>query len=278
MFLLSNLALPEVLNGNMTSEEVFSLFNDNNILNLELGLCNKGEFNINMSEETMKIIKENANKYRITLRSVSTTCLNKANYEYDESGENEALNIIKKMIDIASFIGIPTVSFHGRKIPIKNYHKINYEEMEFHFLREVTNYAESKNVICCLENRIDGYIKKTSHYVDIVSQINSNYLKLCYDTGNGIFSSNPQEWINSTNKKYVKLIHFSDVRVKSLRGILLEFVKPGTGIIDFSSICDLYNKSNFMCDIVIEHYFNSKTETAHELKNILNKFNIMLEV
>jgi ribosomal protein L15 len=60
MFLLSNLAIPEVLNGNMTSEQVFSLFRDNNIFNLELGLCNKGEFNINMSEKTMNVIKENA--------------------------------------------------------------------------------------------------------------------------------------------------------------------------------------------------------------------------
>ena len=57
-----------------------------------------------------------------------------------------------------------------------------------------------------------------------------------------------------------------------MRGVLLEFVKPGTGILDFSYIYRLIENAHFTCDIVIEHFFNKSTEVIDELKELLNKF------
>jgi len=273
MFLVSTLAFSECLNGEMTSAQAFMLFNRSHISSVELGLCNKGEFNIHMSLETMRTIKNNARQNGIALKSVSTTCLNKANYEYDEFGRCEAFDMVKKMIDIASYLEIPNISFHGRRMPEKNmFNAVNYHELELDFLNSVANYASEKGVICCLENRIDGWAKTVKDYIHLAAQVDHKYLKLCYDTGNGIFSSSPEEWINDANQKYIQLIHFSDVRIKTLRGVLLEFVKPGTGILDFFYIYRLIENAHFTCDIVIEHFFNKSTEVIDELKELLNKF------
>lgn len=278
MFLLSTLVFYECLTGETDSARLFTLFKNSDIFGVELGLCNKGEFNINMSPETARVIRDNAKKNHITLRSLSTTCLNKASYEYDESNRHEALDIVRKMIDIASYLEIPTISFHGRRIPEKNTHRYgDFREAELDFLNKIADYGGQKNVISCLENRIDGFSKTAKDYIDLASQVHHENLKLCYDTGNGIFSSGPEEWINEANRKYVKLIHFSDVLIKTLRGVLLEFVKPGTGIIDFRYICELYRKADFSCDIVIEHFFRKPTR-PEELTVLLNRFIDLQEV
>lgn len=134
----------------------------------------------------------------------------------DDTKENRAERFekMKKTIFGTAVLGCkyfvihPIMPFGPDKEPdTEKFHELNYE-----FMNSLIPIAKENGVVICLENMpmTSLSVSKPSETLAFVKNINSEYMKVCIDTGHcAVFGISPAEAIRMTGE-YLKVLHVHD--------------------------------------------------------------------
>jgi len=224
-------------------------------------------------------VKNEADKLNLKINQVHSYWDFPPTMDYTEEGLNEQINYYKKSILGAKLLGSKYLVIHER-FPFGFDKEINdKKEKEFfninvEFLKKLTEYAEEKSVILCLENLpMDIKYCKVDGVLDIINEVNSKYLMMCYDTGHAnVFKNNIYEDIIKIGNK-LKCLHVHD----NLYGHDLHMF-PYEGNIDWKSFYKGLKEINYDGIISFETAPNKKLSYETRLLGLKYLYNIGKEI
>ncbi|MBE5868403.1 MAG: sugar phosphate isomerase/epimerase [Lachnospiraceae bacterium] len=218
-------------------EETFKLAKKAGYQGVELSLEDAGEIIMDSTKEDMEKIREQAEKYGIELYSVATSLhwdnlLTSANEEIRE----KAKAIVRKQLDIASWLGCDTVLVVPGAVGvdfIPNCELIDYDvayERALEGIKELAVYAEEKKVSIGLENVGNKLLLSPLEFRDFIDKVGSDYVGAYFDVGNILRTGYPDMWIRILGKR-IKKIHVKDFKKASN-----SFVDLMEGNVDFPAV------------------------------------------
>ncbi|MCK4308246.1 sugar phosphate isomerase/epimerase [candidate division WOR-3 bacterium] len=132
-------------------------------------------------------------KKKLVELGLTISCVSASNHftGSDEDERKANVEIVKKWVDIAGFLGAPIVRiFAGSSSELSQpdiWHKV------VNCLKECANYAEAKGIVLGLENH-GGF--SADEVLRLIQETDSEWLKMTLDTGN--FPQAPYESIRKT--------------------------------------------------------------------------------
>lgn len=273
MILPSTFIFKGGIEGETSIEHIIEVLKKCNVNYFEAGFTQRGDISMESTPASLgnvlKLLKQNEMK----VMAMSTTLLSGKDY-WTQSGKLnlQVEQIVKTMIDVASYLEIPYISMHCSDV--KNMQSIGYQQAlqnDVNIFTFLADYAQKKDVVICLENSISGVLCCPADVLEFIERINSPALQACLDTGNSIYSGMPERWI-SCLKDRIRVVHFSDVRLRRLRGIITEFVEPGEGFIDFQKVYQQLMDNGFAGWIVLESFGRAKQDDQEVVETLLNRF------
>ncbi|MFH1613260.1 MAG: sugar phosphate isomerase/epimerase family protein [bacterium] len=210
------------------------------IKNLEIWGNFEDHFNFLSKRETNKLLKD-LNKYDLKVVSLHAPYgLDIA--AFDEKERKKNVSMIKKSIDCLSNLNGEFLVLHGSKkaeyIPSFQEKK----EKSIISLKEILEYAISKNKKIALENLFNVFFYTTSEkLLDVINKFKSPFLGVCVDVGhiNLISNINVIKEISEYQGKIFN-IHLSDND-----GILDKHLHLNKGNIDWKNIFKKLKKINY---------------------------------
>jgi len=157
--------------------------------------------------------------------------------------------------DFAGLAGVKFVTTDTGEVKTKKDEKKFYS-----IIKELGDYAKSKNVVVCLEMH-GNWCNTGKKGAEIIETINHSNIRLNYDTGNVIFYGNkkPEEDIKYA-LPYMAFLHkFQDWNFPAL----------GEGIIDFKKVFNLIK--DYAGPISVEIEFDGKKRSLEEINKAVKK-------
>ncbi|MBR6728534.1 MAG: sugar phosphate isomerase/epimerase [Clostridia bacterium] len=219
-------------------EENFKLAKAAGFQGVELGLNEKGgDIHMDSTKEDMEKIKALAQKYDLELYAVATT----VHWNYwltssDQKNVDMAKAVIKKQIDVASWLGCDTVLVVPGACGVDfqpDCELIDYDvayERALAGIREVAPYAEEKKIYIGLENVGNKLLLSPLEFRDFIDKVGSEYVGAYFDAGNILRTGYPDQWIRILGKR-IKKIHIKDYKKASN-----SFVNLMEGNVDFPAV------------------------------------------
>jgi len=175
---------------------------------------------------------------------------------------SEDVAALKRRIDLAARIGATIVN-------TKTGDPASAEETKAFFrnVAEAAEYAKDKKIVIGLETS-GKYFNTAEKVVPILKKINSDYIRLNYDTANTIYYENvrPEEDIEY-GMEYMVHIHLKD-KIGGKEDY--DFPALGKGNIDFDKIFSIMAKHNYSGPLSIEIEFDGKHgETVEDVDKAL---------
>ena len=156
----------------------------------------------------------------------------------------------KRRIDIAK-------SLRADIVISKTGNPASKEEVDLFYknVSEVADYASKNNIIVALETA-GSFLSSAKKAAPILKKINSDYIRLTYDTANVIFYEGvrPDEDIEYAIQ-YLSYVHLKDKR--GGKGVY-EFPALGTGEVNFKKIFNIFSKNKYEGPLSIEVEFFKK--------------------
>lgn len=183
----------------------------------------------------------------------------------DEAVREQALEIMKQAIDLASDLGVRTIQLAGydvyyeeKTIASRNYFIEN--------LKKAVGMAASKEVVLSIEIMDDAFINSISKFLKIKEQIPSPYLQVYPDLGN--LSAWPENDIGYELEQGISQI--SAIHLKDTLAVTDEFggkfkeVPFGDGCVDFAGCLKTLKRLDYNGPFLIEMW--SETSETPELE------------
>ncbi len=220
---------------------------------LELSFSEHGTISFDTDIDQLKRDYEGWRDEGIEFSSISTVLFEQINIASDDNGEREyAVAITRKMIDIASELQIETVSISPGKLLAGDSYKRQMSRV-LESIKECGDYAKAKNLYLCIENIWGATLVSQNDFLTFLDNVNNDHVKMCLDIGNTLLTGAPNHWFEVLGDR-VKKIHYTDI--KNRKGIVREFVIPGTGNVDWKTLKQYdYFQNNKYCTV---EFFNDK--------------------
>lgn len=143
----------------------------------------------------------------------------------DDGGVNEYLvNIIKKSISAAGYLGCPYIVIHPVNFPYGgNTEKSEIFDANIKFYSQFIDELKKYNVVACLENMWVIYNKKifvsdcndfdeVNRYIEVLNEkAGAECFAFCLDTGHSVLTSTNIRFAIKTLGKNLKVIHLHEV-------------------------------------------------------------------
>jgi len=183
--------------------------------------------------------------------------------------ELEGVDALKRRIDLSRKIGAKIVNTKTgdpkSEEEIKNF---------FKHVEEVAEYAEENNIFIGLETS-GKYFNTAKKAVPILKKINSEYIKLNYDTANVIY----YEGIFPEDDIEYGVEHLIHIHLKDKRGGKGEYDFPalGKGVINFQKIFNILFNYKYTGPLSIEIEFDGKhNETLNGVNEaVVSSYNFL---
>ena len=176
-------------------------------LNLN-GIGGEG-FTLETTKEQAEEIALVASKYQLQLRSLSTsllwqTPLSSPNKQVREQG----IQVVKKMLEIASYIGIDTIlvvpGTVTEEVPYDECYKRSQES-----LKQIIPTAKKYNVKIGIENVWNKFLLSPLEMATYIDEFQSDYVGAYFDVGNVLQFGYPEQWIRILGERIFK-VHVKD--------------------------------------------------------------------
>ncbi|MCJ7841272.1 sugar phosphate isomerase/epimerase [Lederbergia sp. NSJ-179] len=195
-------------------ETVFEYSRDASFEAVELNLNEAGGIGLTVEttkEEALKI-KALAEKYRIELRSLSTSLLWKMPLcSPDEQIRQQGIQVVKKMLEMASYIGMDTILL----VPGAVSDQVSYEKCykrSQDSIRELIPKAEKYGVKMGIENVWNKFLLSPLEMARYIDEFESDYVGAYFDVGNVLQFGYPEQWIRLLGKRILK-VHVKDFNI-----------------------------------------------------------------
>jgi sugar phosphate isomerase/epimerase len=198
--------------------DMYHMLNKYNIKNIEIApnnLFNQIDL-YHIDDYAINNILTMLKTYNLKIVSIQSILFGYAHLNlFTENGYNiEMLNLVKKIIDLASKLNAHNIVFGAPKNRIipNNINNIQANNIANDFFYNLAEYAKLKDVIIGLEANAKEYacnfITTTAEGLQFVKNINHANLLLNYDMGTDIFT-NQIEITSDDLEKYVNHVHIS---------------------------------------------------------------------
>lgn len=218
----------------------FELAKDAGFEGVEVALAEVGDVNLNSTKEDMEALKSYADEIGIELYSVACGLYWKKNYTSGcEKIRQEAINITKKQLEIASWLGCESILVVPGAVGVDfepDCEVVDYDDAYdrcLDVLKSLAPIAEELKVQICIENVWNKFLLSPLEMRDLIDKVDSPYVCSYFDVGNVIYCGYPQQWIKILGSR-IKKVHFKDYRrdVGSLSG----FVDLLAGDVDYKAV------------------------------------------
>lgn len=186
---------------------------------IEFNLEEKGDFSLETKDSDLKRIKGLAEKERLEISSLCSLLF----WKYpitssDTKIRDKGVEIIKKMVDAASALGVrtilvvpgmvhadPPLDFGNPAIPYATAY-----ERALSIVRDLADYAGPKGVTVGLENvYYNKFLITQMEYKRFIDEVDRPNVKLYFDIGNTMLCGFPEDWIGYL-ADYICCIHVKD--------------------------------------------------------------------
>lgn len=201
-----------------------------------------------MNKKDLNIILNLSKKYSVNVYAVSVCFY---------FGDKNAVNRLKKVIDVAKLLGANTIVTDTGEIKEDEDDK---KKVFYKDIKEIANYAMLNDITVCFEIH-GGWCSNGKQGAEIIKTINHPNIRLNYDTANVIFygGGRPEEDIVNA-LPYMAFMHLKD---KSGKDNEWNFPALGEGNINFKKIFNLIKDYDGPISIEVE-----LTQEEHSLKEI----------
>ena len=204
---------------------------------VELSLDASGEICMDSTQKEIEQIKSQADAAGVSLYSIATNL----HWEYsltsnDPTIREQAKAVIRKQLDIASWLGCDTVLVVPGAVGvdfIPNCEIIDYDiayDRAMNAMKELAPYAEERGVSIALENVGNKLLLSPLEFRDFIDNVGSDYVGAYFDVGNVLRTGYPEQWIRILNRR-IKKIHIKDFKRASN-----SFVSLMAGDVDFPAV------------------------------------------
>lgn len=204
---------------NMPVSRVLQLASKYRFHGVELCPDEDGVLPIKTDLKELAEIKALASGLGIEICSLATGLLWKYNLaSNDSSNRKRAKDIIKRLIDMAAFLGATSV------LVIPGYVNIPWEPASEvvryqdalkrvqEGLEAVVPCAQNANVILGIENVWNKFLLSPLEFASFIDSFNSAFVKAHFDTGNVLAFGYPEQWIEILGERVVK-VHVKDFKL-----------------------------------------------------------------
>ena len=139
------------------------------------------------------------------------------------------------------------------------------------FFTALSDYAQKRDVIICLENSISGVLCYPNDVLSFIEKINSPALKVCLDTGNSIYSGMPERWI-SCLKDRIQIVHFFWRKNKKAKGYYYRICRTGQGFDWLSKVYKQLMDHGFAGWVVLESFGRANQDDQEVVATLLDRF------
>lgn len=274
------LSIPTYLfSGGLTGERKISdmlpLYRKNDIKYITLNFTEEGEISFSSKLSDLTALSKELNSSGVYANSISTILLsgNDDITDLDVCVRQNA--IITSMIEIAEILNIPSISIRAttnrilKKMPYFDAIKKEQERID-----KYSAIAKKHHVEIFVENVVNGLLSTHKDYQELLSSCSD--IKLAFDTANSYFVAPVERWLTTLGPK-IGEIQITDLMIKSLRGILIEFVDPGNGLLDFVTLFNYLKTQPFTYFYVIESFAKKGQDDQIRIENITKWWNKITE-
>lgn len=257
-------------------EKVFEYSRDAGFHAVELNLYEADGVGLTVEttkEEALKI-KAIAEKYRIKLRSLSTSLLWKMSLcSPDKQVRQQGIRVVEKMLEIAGYIGMDTILV----VPGAVSEQVSYEECYKRSqvsIREIIPTAEKYDVKIGIENVWNKFLLSPLEMARYIDDFESDYVGAYFDVGNVLQFGYPEQWIRLLGKRVFK-VHVKDFNTAVGNGA--GFVPLLAGDVNWRAVIDALREIGYEDTLTAElspYSFCPHTladDTARHLDIILKK-------
>lgn len=242
------------LKGERSIREIASICKDGCVQELSANFTEQGEISLQSDFSQLEILKKDLDGMGVCINNITTLLTNGISYLTAGLEEQKRYHqIVKKMLDICRVLEIGTLSMHISTSRVLS--SYSYEEavrLEGERVQELSEICRQAGVQLLLENVMDGLISTGEGYREFLKHY-APRAGLCYDIANSYFVCPPEHWFEILGPS-IRYIHLTDIRIKSLRGMLLEFVDPGEGQINYSSVIERIESTGYQGPVLIESF------------------------
>ncbi len=221
-------------------KKCFELAKDAGFEGVEVALDTEGEVSLKSTKEDIEKVKQYAKDAGIELYSVACGLYWQKNYTANsEEVRREAIEITKKQLEIASWLGCQSILVVPGSVGVDFEPGSEIVEYDVAYdrclaaLKELAPVAEKFKVELCIENVWNKFLLSPLEMRDLIDKVNSPYVCSYFDVGNVLYSGYPEHWIKILNKR-IKKVHFKDYRRDV--GTLSGFVDLLAGNVDYVAV------------------------------------------
>ncbi|MBR5156758.1 MAG: sugar phosphate isomerase/epimerase [Clostridia bacterium] len=221
-------------------KKCFELAKDAGFEGVEVALDTEGEVSLKSTKEDMEKVKQYAKDAGIELYSVASGLYWQKNYTANsEEVRREAIEITKKQLEIASWLGCQSILVVPGAVGVDFEPGSDVVEYDVAYdrclaaLKELAPIAEKFKVELCIENVWNKFLLSPLEMRDMIDKVGSPYVCSYFDVGNVVYSGYPEHWIKILNKR-IKKIHFKDYKREI--GTLSGFVDLLAGNVDYVAV------------------------------------------
>ena len=187
--------------------------------------CHEWSTNYFYTEEDLDKIKSYLNEFSLTILDIHASNGRDISWESpDDSKRNSAVELVRNRIDMAEKFNVNVIIMH-----VSEYNYFLKKSLD-----ELQSYAKTRDVKIAIENTMNFPV------VDkILSDYNSDFLGLCYDSGHGNIEENSYVWLDKLKDRLISIhIHDNDGK-RDLHQI------PFTGTLEWDRVSNLISKSSY---------------------------------
>jgi L-ribulose-5-phosphate 3-epimerase len=185
---------------------------------VELALGDGDFLNMKTEKQEIQEILDYSEKINTRVSSLASAELWKYNMASNNIDErNKAKEIIKKMIEVASWLKVDKILVIPgivENIAYPEKEIISYDkvyERTYEVLDDLKKDAEIEKIKICLENVWSKFLLSPLELRDLIDSFNSEYIGSYFDVGNVILYGYPEQWIRILGKRIMG-IHIKDFK------------------------------------------------------------------
>ncbi|MGF9910491.1 sugar phosphate isomerase/epimerase family protein [Brevibacillus porteri] len=201
-------------------------------LNLDEG---DAPFHLEMTEQELKGLADEAHELGLELPSVSTALLWKYPLTHNEEAIREqGIRVVEKMIEAASIFGSRTVLVVPGLVTAEVPYDTAYERA-CEALQRLAKKAEQHQVYIGVENVWNKFLLSPLEMARLIDEVDSPWVGAYFDVGNVLQFGFPEQWIRILGKR-IQAIHVKDFKTST--GNITGFVPLLAGDIPWNRVVE----------------------------------------
>jgi L-ribulose-5-phosphate 3-epimerase len=180
---------------------------------IELNIEQNGYLTVEATNQQLIEIKNLVERHHMEITSISSNLFWQFSLTSNNREERQrAIEIIKTMVDIASFLSVSTILVvPGLVTEEVSYHEA-YDRSKQGLL-EAADYAREKDVTIAIENVWNKFLLSPLEMKRFIEEINHSHVGVYFDVGNILNIGFPEQWIQILGNK-IKRIHVKDFKAE----------------------------------------------------------------